>query len=113
MRSGRTRGDSTSQHDDRQHCAHPYVRRLARGPAESVAGTGITVNSVRPGPATSRGVGDFVEGMAQSSGKTFDQVEAEFVEHARPSSLIERCGTPDEVASLVAYVASELASMAA
>ena len=83
---------------------------VARGLAESVAGTGITVNSVLPGPTKSRGVGDFVESMARNSEKTFEQVEAEFFEHVRPTSLIKRFGTPQEVASLVAYVASPLAS---
>jgi NAD(P)-dependent dehydrogenase (short-subunit alcohol dehydrogenase family) len=83
---------------------------VARGLAESVAGTGITVNSVLPGPTKSRGVGDFVQDMAQQSNKSFEQVEAEFFDHVRPTSLIKRFGTPQEVASLVAYVASPLAS---
>lgn len=83
---------------------------VSRGLAESVAGTGITVNSVLPGPTKSRGVGDFVEGLARASEKSPEQVEAEFFEHARPTSLIKRFATPQEVASLVAYVASPLAS---
>lgn len=83
---------------------------VARGLAESVAGTGITVNSVLPGPTKSRGVGDFVQDMAQQSNKSFEQVEAEFFDHVRPTSLIKRFGTPQEVASLVTYVASPLAS---
>ncbi|MCR5864511.1 SDR family NAD(P)-dependent oxidoreductase [Aquincola sp. J276] len=83
---------------------------VSRGLAESVAGTGITVNSVLPGPTRSRGVGDFVDGMARSSEKSLQQVEAEFFEHVRPTSLIQRFATPQEVASLVAYVASPLAS---
>ena len=83
---------------------------VSRGLAESVAGTGITVNSVLPGPTKSRGVGDFVEGMARSSEKSPQQVEAEFFEHVRPTSLIKRFATPQEVASLVAYVTSPLAS---
>ena len=83
---------------------------VSRGLAESVAGTGITVNSVLPGPTTSRGVADFVEGMAQAGNKSFAQVEAEFFEHVRPTSLIKRFGTPREVASMVAYIASPLAS---
>ncbi|WP_068094849.1 SDR family NAD(P)-dependent oxidoreductase [Novosphingobium rosa] len=82
----------------------------ARGIAESVAGSAITVNSVLPGPTRSRGVTDFVETLAQSGGKSFDQVEAEFFEHVRPTSLIKRFATPEEVASLVAYVASPLAA---
>ncbi|KAI1690448.1 enoyl-(Acyl carrier protein) reductase domain-containing protein [Ditylenchus destructor] len=83
---------------------------VSRGLAESVAGTGITVNSVLPGPTKSRGVGDFVEDMARASDKPFEQVEAEFFEHVRPTSLIKRFASPQEVASLVAYVASPLAS---
>ena len=83
---------------------------VSRGLAESVAGTGITVNSVLPGPTQSRGVGDFVNDLARSSGKTFEQVEADFFEHVRPTSLIKRFAAPQEVASLVAYLASPLAS---
>jgi NAD(P)-dependent dehydrogenase (short-subunit alcohol dehydrogenase family) len=83
---------------------------VARGLAEAVAGTGITVNSVLPGPTKSRGVTDFVEDMARAKGQDFRQVEAEFFEHVRPTSLIKRFATPQETASLVAYVASPLAS---
>jgi NAD(P)-dependent dehydrogenase (short-subunit alcohol dehydrogenase family) len=83
---------------------------VSRGLAESVAGTGITVNSVLPGPTKSRGVGDFVQDMARASDKSFAQIEAEFFESVRPTSLIRRFGTPQEVASLVAYIASPLAS---
>jgi NAD(P)-dependent dehydrogenase (short-subunit alcohol dehydrogenase family) len=83
---------------------------VARGLAESVAGTGITVNSVLPGPTRSRGVGDFVDALAATEGKTFAEMEKEFFEKVRPSSLIRRFARPEEVASLVAYVASPLAS---
>ncbi|MGH8821720.1 MAG: SDR family NAD(P)-dependent oxidoreductase [Rhodoferax sp.] len=83
---------------------------VSRGLAESVAGTGITVNSVLPGPTRSRGVGDFVEALAKSDGKTFGEFEKEFFEKVRPTSLIKRFASPDEVASLVAYLASPLAS---
>jgi NAD(P)-dependent dehydrogenase (short-subunit alcohol dehydrogenase family) len=83
---------------------------VARGLAEAVAGTGITVNSVLPGPTKSRGVGDFVDGMARSSHRSFEQIEAEFFDKVRPTSLIKRFASPQEVASLVAYVASPLAS---
>jgi NAD(P)-dependent dehydrogenase (short-subunit alcohol dehydrogenase family) len=83
---------------------------VARGIAESVAGTGITVNSVLPGPTKSRGVVDFVDSLAKADNKSAEQVEKDFFEHVRPTSLIKRFGTTDEVASLVAYVASPLAS---
>ena len=83
---------------------------VARGLAEAVAGTGVTVNSVLPGPTRSRGVEDFVEVLAAGEGKTFQQFEAEFFDKVRPTSLIKRFATPQEVASLVAYVASPLAS---
>ena len=83
---------------------------LARGIAETVAGTGITVNSVLPGPTKSRGVGDFVESLAKEQGKSPAQFETEFFAHVRPTSLIKRFATTQEVASMVAYVASPLAS---
>jgi NAD(P)-dependent dehydrogenase (short-subunit alcohol dehydrogenase family) len=83
---------------------------IARGLAESLAGTGITVNSVLPGPTRSRGVGDFVEALAKEQGKSFADFEREFFEKVRPTSLIKRFATPEEVANLVAYVCSPLAS---
>jgi NAD(P)-dependent dehydrogenase (short-subunit alcohol dehydrogenase family) len=83
---------------------------VARGLAEAVAGTGITVNSVLPGPTKSRGVGDFVEAIASADGKSFEAFEQEFFEKIRPTSLIKRFASPQEVASLVAYIASPLSS---
>ncbi|MBV8665648.1 MAG: SDR family oxidoreductase [Burkholderiaceae bacterium] len=83
---------------------------VSRGLAESVAGTGITVNSVLPGPTKSRGVGDFVDSLAKSTGQTFEEFEAGFFETVRPTSLIKRFATPEEVAAMVAYIASPLAS---
>ena len=81
---------------------------VARGLAESVAGTGITVNSVLPGPTKSRGVNDFV--AALSAGASFEAFETEFFQKIRPTSLIKRFESPDEIASFVAYIASPLAS---
>jgi NAD(P)-dependent dehydrogenase (short-subunit alcohol dehydrogenase family) len=83
---------------------------VSRGLAEAVAGTGITVNSVLPGPTRSRGVGDFVESLAKAENKSFEAFEQEFFEKVRPTSLIKRFAAPQEVASLVAYLASPLAS---
>jgi NAD(P)-dependent dehydrogenase (short-subunit alcohol dehydrogenase family) len=83
---------------------------VSRGLAESVAGTGITVNAVLPGPTQSRGVDEFVDRLAKASGTSFAQFEKEFFEKVRPTSLIKRFATTQEVASLVAYVASPLSS---
>jgi len=83
---------------------------VSRGLAEALAGTGITVNCVLPGPTRSRGVGDFVEALAKQEGKTFAEFETEFFKKVRPTSLIKRFATPEEVASLVTYVASPLSS---
>lgn len=79
---------------------------VARGVAESVAGTGITVNSILVGPTASEGVGDFVRSMATQQGTTKEQVEREFFENVRPSSLLKRFETTEEVAAVVAFVAS-------
>jgi NAD(P)-dependent dehydrogenase (short-subunit alcohol dehydrogenase family) len=83
---------------------------VSRGLAEAVAGTAITVNSILPGPTRSRGVGDFLDALAEKSGQSTAQLEKEFFETTRPTSLIKRFATPEEVASLVAYIASPLAS---
>jgi NAD(P)-dependent dehydrogenase (short-subunit alcohol dehydrogenase family) len=83
---------------------------VSRGLAEAVAGSGITVNSILPGPTKSRGVVDFVDALTKSEGKSFDEFEQEFFAKVRPTSLIKRFASPQEVASLVAYVASPLAS---
>jgi NAD(P)-dependent dehydrogenase (short-subunit alcohol dehydrogenase family) len=83
---------------------------VSRGLAEALAGTGITVNCVLPGPTKSRGVEDFVDALAKSEGKSFAEFEKEFFQKVRPTSLIKRFASPEEIASLVAYVASPLAS---
>ena len=83
---------------------------VSRGLAESLAGSAITVNSILPGPTSSRGVGEFVDALAKASGMSFADFEKEFFEKVRPTSLIKRFARPEEVASLVAYVASPLAS---
>lgn len=83
---------------------------IARGIAESVAGSGVTANSILVGPTDSEGVGVFVEAMAKQQNKSKKTVEKEFFENARPSSLLKRFVTVDEVASMVTYIASELSS---
>jgi len=79
---------------------------IARGLAERTAGTGVTVNSVLPGPTASEGVETFVEQLAAKQEKTAGQMEKEFFEHARPTSLLKRFATPEEVANMVVYVCS-------
>jgi NAD(P)-dependent dehydrogenase (short-subunit alcohol dehydrogenase family) len=83
---------------------------VSRGLAEAVAGTGITVNCILPGPTKSRGVGDFVDALAKEEGKSFSEFEQDFFAKVRPTSLIKRFASPEEVASLVVYIASPLAS---
>jgi NAD(P)-dependent dehydrogenase (short-subunit alcohol dehydrogenase family) len=83
---------------------------VARGIAESVAGTGVTVNSILAGPTESEGVGGFVEAMAKQQNKSKQAIEKEFFERVRPSSLLKRFATVDEVAAMVTYVASPLSS---
>jgi NAD(P)-dependent dehydrogenase (short-subunit alcohol dehydrogenase family) len=83
---------------------------VARGIAESFPASGVTVNSVLAGPTESEGVGTFVEGLAKQQGKSKEDVARDFFEHARPSSLIKRFETTEEVASMVVYLCSEAAS---
>jgi len=83
---------------------------IARGLAETVTGTGITVNSVLPGPTRSEGVGEFVERMAESRGVDWKTMEREFFATTRPSSLLQRFATTDEVACMIVFLCSPLAS---
>jgi NAD(P)-dependent dehydrogenase (short-subunit alcohol dehydrogenase family) len=83
---------------------------ISRGLAESTIGTGVTVNSVLPGPTASEGVTDFVGKLASQSKQTASEFEKFFFEKVRPSSLLQRFETPEEVANLVVYICSPLAS---
>jgi len=83
---------------------------IARGVAESLVGTGVTVNSVLPGPTKSEGVGEFITRLAESNGTDAASAEREFFATARPSSILHRFATPDEVAALIVYVCSAKAS---
>ncbi|BDG08735.1 SDR family NAD(P)-dependent oxidoreductase [Anaeromyxobacter paludicola] len=83
---------------------------LSRGLAELTRGTAVTVNAILAGPTRSEGVGDFVEGLARQQGKPAAEVERDFFREARPSSLLQRFATPEEVAALVAFVASPRAA---
>jgi NAD(P)-dependent dehydrogenase (short-subunit alcohol dehydrogenase family) len=83
---------------------------VARGLAESVAGTNITVNSILPGPTRSEGVETFVAQLSAQAGTDPATFEREFFKSVRPSSLLKRFATTDEVAHMIVYVASALAS---
>ena len=83
---------------------------LARGFAETTVGPAVTVNSILAGPTRSEGVEGFIADMARGQGKSPDEVESDFRKSARPSSLLQRFAMPAEVAAMVAYVASPLAS---
>jgi len=83
---------------------------VARGLAETLVGTQVTVNSVLPGPTKSEGVATFVEDLAREKGQSAQDVEKEFFRSMRPSSLLQRFERPDEIAAMVAYVCSTAAS---
>ncbi len=79
---------------------------VARGLAETCAGTAVTVNSVLPGPTLTEGAKDFFDKLAAQQGVSFDEAAAAFFANARPTSLLRRFIQPEEVASMVAYVCS-------
>jgi len=83
---------------------------LVNGIARLTKGTGVTVNAVLPGPTASEGVTDFVETLASGAGQTSGEFEKEFFRSVRPTSLLQRFAAVDEVASMVAYLCSPLAS---
>ena len=83
---------------------------IARGLAELTKGTGVTVNSVLPGPTRSEGIVDFLKSVSENPDGTPAELEAEFFRRGRPTSLLQRMVEGEEVANLVAYLASPLAA---
>jgi NAD(P)-dependent dehydrogenase (short-subunit alcohol dehydrogenase family) len=83
---------------------------VSRGLAELTKGTQVTVNSILPGPTKSEGVNEFVKQLASGANVTAEEAEKDFFKTARPSSLLQRFATVEEIANLVVYVASPLSS---
>src|ERR1700691_1950150 len=83
---------------------------VSRGLAEMTRGTAVTVNSVLPGPTMSEGVETFVKGLAKQNGQWVDEAASVFVKQFRPTSLLQRFATVEEIANMVVYVASKEAS---
>ena len=84
---------------------------VSRGLAELTRGTAVTVNSVLPGPTMSEGVETFVKDLAKQNGQSVEEAAANFVKQHRPSSLVQRFATVDEIANMVVYVSSKQASV--
>ena len=83
---------------------------VSRGLAELTRGTAVTVNSVLPGPTMSEGVETFVKELAKQNGQSLDEAAANFVKTHRPSSLIQRFASVEEIANMVVYVSSKESS---
>ena len=83
---------------------------ISRGLAVLTKGTGVTVNSVLPGPTRSEGIVDFLKSVASDPSLPPEEMEAEFFRNERSTSLLQRMIEPEEIADLVAYVASPLSA---
>jgi NAD(P)-dependent dehydrogenase (short-subunit alcohol dehydrogenase family) len=83
---------------------------VSRGLAELTKGTGVTVNSILPGPTRSKGVGGFIEDLAKAGSKTTGEVEEDFFKNLRPTSLLQRFASVEEIADTVVYFSSPLGS---
>jgi NAD(P)-dependent dehydrogenase (short-subunit alcohol dehydrogenase family) len=83
---------------------------VSRGLAELTKGTNVTVNSVLPGPTSSEGVAGFINDLARQQNKTKEEMENDFFKTARPTSLLQRFSTTDEVANMITYLSSPLSS---
>ncbi len=83
---------------------------VSRGLAELTVGSGVTVNAVLPGPTASEGVSEFVDQLSQQANQSASDFEKQFFEKMRPTSLLKRFASTEEVANLVVYVSSPLAS---
>ena len=83
---------------------------VSRGLAEMTRGTAVTVNSVLPGPTMSEGVETFVKDLAKQNGQSVDEAASQFVKQFRPTSLLQRFATVEEIANMVVYISSKEAS---
>ncbi|WP_337269469.1 SDR family NAD(P)-dependent oxidoreductase [Oryzifoliimicrobium ureilyticus] len=83
---------------------------ISRGVAELAGRTGVTVNSVLPGPTRSEGFGAVIENIARQTGQTIDEVEQDFLANNRPTSLLGRFSSTEEIANMVVYICSQQAS---
>jgi NAD(P)-dependent dehydrogenase (short-subunit alcohol dehydrogenase family) len=83
---------------------------VSRGLAEMTRGTAVTVNSVLPGPTMSEGVETFVKDLAKQSGQSMEEAASQFIRKFRPTSLLQRFASVEEIANMVVYVASKEAS---
>jgi NAD(P)-dependent dehydrogenase (short-subunit alcohol dehydrogenase family) len=83
---------------------------VSRGLAEMTRGTAVTVNSVLPGPTMSEGVETFVKALARKNGQSVEEAASAFVKQFRPTSLLERFASVEEIANMVVYVSSKEAS---
>jgi NAD(P)-dependent dehydrogenase (short-subunit alcohol dehydrogenase family) len=83
---------------------------VSRGLAEMTRGTAVTVNSVLPGPTMSEGVETFVKDIAKQNGQSMEEAASQFVKQFRPTSLLQRFASVEEIANMVVYVASKEAS---
>jgi NAD(P)-dependent dehydrogenase (short-subunit alcohol dehydrogenase family) len=86
------------------------LQGLSRGLAKVLAGSGVTVNTILPGPTRTEGVNAFIGEMARERGVTLEEMEALFLKENRPSTLLRRFANPEEVASMCVYAASPQAS---
>lgn len=83
---------------------------VARGLAELTKGTNVTVNSILPGPTRSKGVGGFLEDLSKANNKSTSEVEEDFFKNMRPTSLLQRFASVEEIADTTVYFCSPLAS---
>jgi NAD(P)-dependent dehydrogenase (short-subunit alcohol dehydrogenase family) len=83
---------------------------VSRGLAEMTRGTAVTVNSVLPGPTMSEGVETFVKDLAKQHGQSVEEAASQFVKQFRPTSLLQRFASVEEIANMVVYVSSKESS---
>jgi NAD(P)-dependent dehydrogenase (short-subunit alcohol dehydrogenase family) len=83
---------------------------VSRGLAEMTRGTAVTVNSVLPGPTMSEGVETFVKDLAKQNGQSVEEAASQFVKQFRPTSLLQRFASVEEIANMVVYISSKEAS---